>query len=269
VGRTRKRVRGSLVAAAAAVALLLVAPLPAHAAEDTLELGGRECSLIEVPTQAPAFGAGRCPGVRPGALVETRLGFCTMNFLWKDRDGRRYIGTAGHCILERDDERKWRRGPVAKDGEGRAIGRFRYARLGGEKDFAVIRLYSGTDVNPSMCHFGGPTYTEGRRIGAPVSLQHYGQGLVFGDVLPARTFYANHMRDRDHVFATGTVLPGDSGGPVTLRGPDGAVGLAVTLGAHVDEDDLGLVGVTRLPPQVDRAEDVIDERLRLRTAPPS
>jgi hypothetical protein len=56
---------------------------------------------------------------------------------------------------------------------------------------------------------------------------------------------------------------------VTLRGPDGAVGLAVTLGAHVDEDDLGLVGVTRLPPQVDRAEDVIDERLRLRTAPPS
>jgi hypothetical protein len=255
-------------------AAALAAAAPAQAAEPagTLGLGGRDCELIEVPTAAP-FGTGSCPGVRPGALVQSRVGFCTMNFLFRDRDGARYIGTAGHCILPAEGtERSWDSGgPVARDGDGRPIGRFEYAVLRGEKDFALIRLNRGARqrANPAMCHFGGPTGVDDTRPSGGVTLNHFGQGLVTGNTTPARTFFANGMRDRDHVFAAGAVAPGDSGGPVTRAGGGRAVGLVVTVGAHFGGSliDSGTVGITRLPPQEARAERVIDERLRVVRAP--
>src|SRR5438046_10082670 len=61
-------------------------------------LGGQPTMLIPVPAVAPV-GTGTCPGVRPGATVRTDKGQCTFNFLFTGSDGRRYIGTAGHCIL--------------------------------------------------------------------------------------------------------------------------------------------------------------------------
>src|SRR5688500_18129194 len=61
-------------------------------------VGGVPCALIEVNTAAP-FGVGTCPGVRPGGVVVSDTGQCTLNFLFEGSDGNRYIGTAGHCIL--------------------------------------------------------------------------------------------------------------------------------------------------------------------------
>lgn len=268
--------RRATLTALAAAALCAVLPGQAAAADgaDTLTLGGKECNLIEVPTAAPV-GVGRCPGVRPGALVETPVGFCTMNFLFRDARGNRYIGTAGHCILNRG-ERQWGSGggPIAKDGQGRAIGRFRYAVLSGEKDFALIELnQSGSNrAKARMCHFGGPTGVDGsqprRRT---VALQHYGQGIVTGNLTPARTFLANGMPNPNHVFAKGIVAPGDSGGPVTRRGSGRAVGVVVTVGVHLGGSlgDNGTVGITRIPPQEARAETVIGRRLEIVKAPQS
>ena len=51
-----------------------------------------------MPAAAPV-GATACPGVRPGAIVDTDVGQCTLNFVFNGSDGRTYIGTAGHCIL--------------------------------------------------------------------------------------------------------------------------------------------------------------------------
>ena len=257
------RRRSALLTVLAAAALGVALPGQAAASDgaSTLTLGGKKCNLIEVPTAAPV-GAGRCPGVRPGALVETPVGFCTMNFLFRDASGNRYIGTAGHCILRRNGERKWGSGagPIEKDGRGRPIGRFRYAVLRGEKDFGLIKLnQSGSNrATPRMCHFGGPTGVDATRPRRPVTLQHYGQGLVTGELTPARTFIAQNMRDRDDVFAQGTVAPGDSGGPVTRRSSGRAVGLVVTIGGGP-----GLVGITRVPPQEARAENVIGRRLEV------
>jgi hypothetical protein len=274
------RRRATLLALLAASALAAVLPGQAAASDgaSTLTLGGKRCNLIEVPTAAPV-GVGRCPGVRPGALLETRLGsrpaFCTMNFLFRDGSGDRYIGTAGHCILNNNGERKWNpgAGPIAKDGQGRAIGRFRYAVLRGEKDFALIKLNeSGSNrAKARMCHFGGPTGVDATRPRRTVTLQHYGQGIVTGNLTPARTFLANGMPDRDHVFAKGIVAPGDSGGPVTRRGSGRAVGLVVTVGAHFGGSlrDNGTVGITRVPPQEARAENVIGRRLEVVKAPQS
>ncbi|HEV2075557.1 MAG TPA: hypothetical protein VGR10_04915, partial [Thermoleophilaceae bacterium] len=133
-----KRLTRRLTIAALGALVAVIAATPAQAAErkQSIRLDGKRCDLIGVPAAAPV-GVGRCRGVRPGAVVETPVGFCTLNFLFRDGDGDRYIGTAGHCILgdgryRKVREREWGgRGPVARDAGGKAIGRFRYAVLRG------------------------------------------------------------------------------------------------------------------------------------------
>lgn len=272
-----KRLTRPLTIAALAALAAVAGATPAQAAEpkQSIRLDGKRCELIGVPAAAPV-GVGGCPGVRPGAVVETPVGFCTLNFLFRDRDGDRYIGTAGHCILgdgryRKVREREWsRRGPVARDAGGRAIGRFRYAVLRGEKDFALIRLNrrGSRRSSASMCHFGGPTGIDGSRPGGLIGLYHYGNGIGIGIAAPARTFVATGMRDPDHVFADGVAASGDSGGPVTRSRNDKAVGVLVTVGVHFDGTfDAGTVGITRIPPQKRRAQQVTGERFRLLRAP--
>ena len=86
----------------------LIAAAPASAGEANWTLGGKPCKLIPVPAAAPA-GTGTCPGVRPGAVVNSDAGQCTFNFLFTASDGSRYMGTAGHCILGESPDRRRRR----------------------------------------------------------------------------------------------------------------------------------------------------------------
>jgi hypothetical protein len=243
-------------------------------------LDGKPCDLIAVNAAAPV-GTGTCPGVRPGAIVNSDTGQCTLNFLFQGGDGRRYIGTAGHCILGESPiggdvgEQSWApgTGPVARDADGNRIGEFAYAILQDPKDFALIRIDAGVASNPQMCHFGGPTGINSDTPGldAPTVLQIFGNGVGIGTVLPARSMLALGMPDPDHVYAQGLVLPGDSGSGVTSA--DGrAIGVAVTTGLHTGSlgttgIDAGEVGITRLAPQVARAQSVLGTSLTLLTAP--
>jgi hypothetical protein len=110
-------------------------------------LGGVQTRLIEVPTAAPV-GITACPGVRPGAIVNSDVGQCTFNAAFTDGNGALYIGTAGHCILGESPiggdvgEQSWApgTGPVASDASGAPIGRFVYAILQDPKDFSLIEL---------------------------------------------------------------------------------------------------------------------------------
>jgi hypothetical protein len=237
-------------------------------------LGGEACRLIEVPTvrAAAPVGIGTCQGVRPGAIVNSDLGQCTFNFVYAGSDGRTYIGTAGHCILDGDDESSWApgTGPVARDGQGNRIGEFAYAILEDPKDMALIRVDPGVPVDPQMCHFGGPTGINGDRGSATTTLQYFGNGLGIGSVVPARSALALGTPDPDHVFAIGLVVPGDSGSAVTSA--DGrAVGIVVTTGLHLASlgtggVDAGLIGITRVGPQIDRASQVTGMSYTLVTA---
>ena len=266
--------------------MLSGAPSRASAAP-TATTDASRCHLI-APADATPVGTGTCPGVRPGALVRTSKGSCTFNFVFRGTrrlpSGRilreTYIGTAGHCILgdsatdSEVGERRWRRGegPVAADSRGRVIGEFAYAILDSPKDFALIRVRPGTYVNPQMCHFGGPTSIDGgthpREV---VPLHFFGQGAAFGKVVPARTLVAYGLHDPAEVTATGTAIVGDSGsGVIGPRG--GAVGVLVAVGIGfggigTHYADTGNVFITRIGPQLARAERVLGADLRLVTAP--
>ena len=262
----------------AAIAATAVLALSAPASADAFTIGGERCTLIEVPAAAPV-GASPCPGVRPGAFVRTDKGACSLNFLFRGADGRRYIGTAGHCILgesqlggEDVGEETWAAGtgPEARDSQGNRIGEFAYAVLQDPKDFALIRLDEDVPASAQMCHFGGPTGTNADRASLPTLFHHYGNGLLVGDVLPARSALALGTPSPDHVQAVGVVVPGDSGGP--MISPDGrALGVVVAVGVAFggiggEGLEAGPVLVTRIAPQEARAEQVLRTALTLQTA---
>jgi hypothetical protein len=272
-----RRTRGLIVGLLAAGALM-GASGQASASPGDWTLGGVPCQLIAVPAATPV-GTGSCPGVRPGAVVESDVGQCTFNFLFQGSDGSRYIGTAGHCILGSSPiggdagEQSWApgTGPVARDGQGNRIGEFAYAILQDPKDISLIRLDPGVAASPQMCHFGGPTGVNSDRGSAPVVLDHFGQGVGVGTVLPARTALAIGMPDPDHVFADGAVVPGDSGSGI-ISSDGRAVGVIVTTGVHTSSIgtsgvDAGTMGITRLAPQIARAAQVTGVTYTLQTAP--
>ncbi|MDP8969012.1 MAG: hypothetical protein M3N52_00575 [Actinomycetota bacterium] len=287
--RIRRHVVVLLAACAALLLLPASRPAGAHLVGDAVApllgdsgadwvLGGQPCRLIEVPAAAPV-GIGSCSGVRPGAPLLVGDGLCTFNYLFTGSDGARYMGTAGHCFFAPFDvepgEMSWAlgAGPPAFDAAGNRVGGFAYAVQRDEKDFGLIRLDDAVAANPQMCFFGGPTGINDDRPGLlePVLLNYYGNGILVSGVLPARTAVATGMPDPDHVFADGVAIFGDSGAAVNSA--DGrAVGSLVTVGVALaglglDGLDAGVIGITRLTPQLERAEQVLGVDLVLQTAP--
>ncbi|MDP9019679.1 MAG: serine protease, partial [Actinomycetota bacterium] len=129
--------------------------------------------------------------------------------------------------------------------------------------------------HPRVCVFGGPTGVNDENPGvlSPTVLSSFGNPLGLGTGVTAKTFVALGMPSDDYVFATGLVLPGDSGGPV-LDSAGRAVGLVTTTGLHVGNPlptpaglDVGLIGITRIVPQLERAEAVLGTDLDLVEAP--
>ena len=283
---TLRRTLATLAAALGAAASLAAVPPTDDPWAWTLD--GEDCSLIP-PLPAAVLDSmpivtGPCPGVRPGARVVIGSGGCTMNFLfegWRIVEDKKvfaghYIGTAGHCVFPEDAdnvEQTWSAssGPVARDAAGNRIGSVVYAILKDPKDFALIRLDKGVEASPQMCHWGGPLSLNRDIVKQPVTLRQSGQGDIYGSTVPGRTHYAGSMVSSDHVYATGPALYGDSGSPVISQ--DGrAVGVLVSGGAHTsvrtDAIDSGIVAITRLGPQADRAQSKLGLiELNLRTAP--
>ena len=278
----------------AVAALGLTTPVQAHllspllGGSDGVEadwtLGGQPCRLVEMPTAAP-FGVSSCPGVRPGSVIDSGAGMCSLNFMFTDPTGQRYMGTAGHCLLAGTlpvggldmGEVSFLpgAGPAAHDILGERIGEFAYAVLEDPKDFALIRLDPDVEASPQVCGFGGPTGVNEDNPGllSPTVLSSFGNPLGLGTGVTAKSFVALGMPSDNHVFATGVALPGDSGGPV-LDSTGRAVGVVVSVGLHMGSPlptlgglDAGLVGITRIVPQMERAEAVLGTDLDLVEAP--
>lgn len=248
----------ALVRAAAALALVL-SPLPAYAAD--------LCAQA-VRGKADPVGTTGCTGVRPGAVLLSGTERCSFGFLFQGSDRRRYIATAGHCAFApdptTDKTQVWKNGgPVAKNENGKQVGRFVYATMAGEfADFALIRLDPGVAASPQMCHFGGPTKLTTEVHNRDVLVHHYGQGTGM-DYLPARSGEAFFGLYRaDYVYFYGVSSEGDSGSPVTDD-----TGAAVGLITDLTTPFTGNVGVNRLAPHLAAAGKSLKIRLTLLTAP--
>ena len=246
----------------AATAFLVVAAVPAGAATPS----PKDCGTV---LAALPVGTSSCPGVRPGALFFMENGNgCSMSFVFRGSDGRDYVGTGGHCIWATSNvgpsakkEARWGpgEGGAVDDPDGRRLGRFAYGVWNDNRDFALIRLDPGVRPNPSMCYFGGPRSMYTEHTGGPVFLKHFGNGMVIGEVVPARTAVAFDTRDQYTVYAYSASTFGDSGsGAMTTDGR--AVGTLVTL--HVD----GTTGITRLDDSIERAQQFTGLKFTLRTA---
>jgi hypothetical protein len=226
-------------------------------------------------TSAPV-GTTPCPDVRPGAHVQTSVDTGgTLNFLFRGSDGHRYVGTAGH-ILADEDTHVWKKnGPTAQLDDGTTFGRAVFAWNYNEmrRDFALIRLARGVKADPAMCHWGGPTGINTDLAMEPTVLRHYGQGMGISEAAPARTMVAVSLANEVEIGALGVAIPGDSGSPVISE--DGrALGVQVTTGV-IWANDLGqteglapgTVGIMRLEPQLEAAEEALGIELKLLTAP--
>ncbi|MHB8507734.1 MAG: chymotrypsin family serine protease [Candidatus Dormibacteria bacterium] len=262
----------------------VVAMVLALAPSGAMASGARNSALVTltaVPTDAPAqchranFSAPpvgvseTCTGVRPGAALNTSLTYCTWNFMWLGSDGATYMGTAGHCILEGTgvEERAWPRGggPVVSDGPGNRVGEFAYAILTADHryDFGLVRIDQGVEVSPSLCHFGGPVGQDDASTNGPVVLHQFGQGLVVGATVPARTYLATAITDPLETFANGVAAQGDSGSAV-IEDDGRALGWIVTLGVGLNPGgDAGTIGIMRVAPHVARASSSLGIRLVL------
>ncbi len=230
------------------------------------------CRPFAVPVLE--LGLGSCPGVRPGARVQTDNGSCTLNFLFRGSDGERYMGTAGHCILstlpisQNIGEQSFAagEGPEARDGDGNRIGEFTYAIQDNARDFGLVRLDDNVVASPQVAQFGGPTGVNDELTTGPTTLSLFGNPLGIGGPLASgRTLLApGGLPDPDTVGAIGVALPGDSGGPVLdEQGRAVEVLVSVELGLSTISSP-GPIGITRLTRQVDQAERVTASTSRCR-----
>jgi hypothetical protein len=194
-----------------------------------------------------------------------------LNFLWHGSDGRDYIGTAGHCVLEGTNQTEavfpLGDGPEARDASGHPIGEFAFAALDDVSDFALIRLYQGVAASPEICRFGGPTGLEAGPISALTPLHHVGLGSLTGSLVPARTQLAVEGNDIRVLTGLGVASPGDSGSPVVSL--DGrAVGVLVATGPALPLAPTGLlVFSVRIAPEMGRAAKALGVAFDLVTAP--
>lgn len=250
--------RLALVATAAAL-LFLPSTSPAGATPEP-------ASCAPIGNVATPVGVRYCGGIHPGGAVTSSKGSCTLNFLFHGSDGHRYIGTAGHCILndDADDVVYASPGPVARV-DGQRAGEFAYATLGSGRDFALIRLDAGVPAWPDLTHFGGPTHVYTERSLTPVVLHHYGRISATGSAVQARSMVAPNTFNPYSVAALGTGVWGDSGSAV-ISSDGGAVGVLVTLGGFAFPS-VGTNGISRLDYQLPRAETALGVTLTLQTAP--
>jgi len=150
-----------------------------------------------------------------------------MNFVFTSDGTDRYIGTAAHCVSFVGQS-------VALSGITGSIGTVAFSGWAAtpNHDFALVRVSSSrlSQVNPAMCHWGGPVSLAAGYQDEPVLLEHYGHGIGAGSLAQtkARRGVGTAWNDEAFFMATAGTF-GDSGSPVmSIDGK--ALGVLVTIG---------------------------------------
>lgn len=268
----------------AVLVMSLIGGAPSAAAPTAAAPSLDDCTTLRSAgesTEQPV-GTGACPGVRPGALVTTEdvegaRWDCTLGFAFEGIDPRdgtsvgRFISTAGTCALPWQWATVWAdgEGPRAFDADGNLVGHYVYAYSdidNAGREFALIKVAPGVDVNPQVCYFGGPTAPAPLATDGPLQLRYVGQGSR--GVLPGRSSVSLHGYDNQIAsWTTGSWLQGDTGGPV-MTADGAALGSVAAGGAMTSQSpDVGTLLITRLHAAVKDASRDLGIDLELMTAP--
>ncbi len=231
---TRIGVAGAYLAITAALVLAIGGP--AFAAPKGEKGGGSKASSKKVqPSRTSiAFCEGDCP-IQPGAFVSTPEGGCTMNYVFRDSQGKMYIGTAGHCferVGQRAEAEPNPGSPVSILDPLFEFGTAVFVEFSEEEpsiDFALIEIDPEDvgKVNPAMRRWGGPTgVTSAAETNTGDLLLQYGYGVGF-DLTPATRPRPRVLMDDDsrHYTSQSASNFGDSGSPVLHRPTGKALGI--------------------------------------------
>ncbi len=264
------RLRAALLALSLAMSGLAMAPAPelpatdTHVADSPTEADCTDLEIVGGMDPLPYAALHACPGIRPGAPLTQPAG-CTFNFVFRgtsyDEDDEAvdeglFIGTAGHCVFDSaEPDTVWENGegPLVKDGKGKRVGTTIYGVDEGDLDFALIRIdeHRHPDVDPSMCHFGGPVAL-GSDVQQQTMVHHFGQGMGFDRTVQGRSGFATHYSGGGTVMNfVGTAGPGDSGSGV-IDEFGNAVGVLVRLSPG---DAPGYIDAADLRFHIERAEE--------------
>lgn len=181
-------------------------------------------SLLEVPMDpfAPGNDLHTCTGkIQPGAQMTSG---CTMNFIFRDSTGALYLGTAGHCTSGVG-------ATIGIMGVGPNVAQVVYDGCPPSgacpTDFTLARIYPQyySSVDPTMCHWGGPSGVE-TSPGMGDTTHIYGFGTIYGGspVTRPRTGYVLSASPNEITYL-GMAQPGDSGSPIVSG--DGGKGLGI------------------------------------------
>jgi hypothetical protein len=213
----------------------------------------------------------------PGdAITVEGGGSCTLGFLFAGSDRAAYMSTAGHCVQSGELQRRtWPKGegPVVSTDQGR-IGRIVFAEnakdpdVRDDYDFALVRLDAGVTGSPAIRSYGAPVGVNDEQAAGPHVLRVYGHGVAVSLVSRERQLIAPNTRNKDHVYAHGPLLFGDSGAPVIDedgRAVGTVLGAGLRFGSGDVQNDLSPNIIGRLGPVVKHASDALRIRLVLRT----
>lgn len=156
--------------------------------------------------------------LQPGTQVDTPVGQCTLNFVFKDATST-YLGTAGHCA-------EGTGGRVSTPGHG-AWGTI--VMDDDDVDFALIRVDAAkvAVVRAAVQHWGGPTgIITAAQTSAGDLLAEYGYGIGFSANENTRAKQGVLLQDSNTQYIADTwAVNGDSGGPVLHKATGKALGI--------------------------------------------
>ena len=126
-----------------------------------------------------------------------------------------------------------------------------------------------------MCYWGGPTGINSDTSADPVTIEWYGNGEGMGHewytgatLVPARSAVALGLANPDTVTAFGPANQGDSGSAV-ISSDGRAIGDLIQIGnsGSATPSNDGDIFISRLGPDLKRAQKFMGIRFRLVTAP--
>ena len=172
--------------------------------------------------------------IQPGAEVNSSVGQCTLNFVFRDAGGSLFIGTAGHCSKSPGD--------AMTDENGVRIGTVAFRIQSGDDDFTLIRIDPARygEVSSSVRNWGGPTgSTVSTQTATGDILLLSGYGVVFSTLAQTRGRPGILADDTPTAYlAELPAIFGDSGGPVIEASTHKALGIVSGIGLTIPPSTL-------------------------------